>query len=138
MSYFYTCNVVVGKLSTYAASNVSVIDSFMLVWGQLFGGLIIRYYGRYKWIVAIGSGIQVLSFGLLYCFRDASKHLGGMIVSLVLYGIGGGMFTILQTGCQAAVGHESKCKDPSYSHLVYKVIYIFIVFNAVNSRNSVV
>lgn len=57
-------------------------------------------------MVVGGSAIQVLSFGLLYRYRDASQSLGPMIVALVLYGIGGGMFTTLQTGCQASVSHD--------------------------------
>lgn len=106
VAYFFTFNVVSGKLSTLAASNIAVIDSFMLVWGQLLGGVIIRYFGRYKWMVVAGAGLQVLSFGLLYRYRDASQSLAGMIVALVIYGIGGGMFTTLQTGCQASVSHD--------------------------------
>ncbi|EXJ77109.1 hypothetical protein A1O3_10267 [Capronia epimyces CBS 606.96] len=101
--YLFTFVVVNGNHSTVAGTNMVILPTFCLVFGQIIGAISLRYFGRYKWTVLFGNGVQVISFGLLYKFRHTAHSLAGMIVSLVLYGLGGGMFSVLQTGCQASV-----------------------------------
>ncbi|KAH7325384.1 major facilitator superfamily domain-containing protein [Rhizoctonia solani] len=76
---------------------------------NLFGGLILKYTHRYKYLQICGLGIRLIGIGLLI-----SPHAGGAVVSTVplvwsqiLIGIGGAFSVVgSRVGAQASVSHE--------------------------------
>ncbi|CAE6421952.1 unnamed protein product [Rhizoctonia solani] len=76
---------------------------------NLFGGLILKYTHRYKYLQVCGLGIRLIGIGLLI-----SPHAGGAVVatvplvwSQILIGIGGAFSVVgSRVGAQASVSHD--------------------------------
>lgn len=114
--YFYTYLVVVRNLSVRASTNMTIIIPFTAVLAQLLAGVIVKYVGRYKWIVCFGMGVKVLGMGLMYRYRTAETSLAPLVVAIVLQGVGEGMFNTLLTGMQASVPEKRECLDANTMH----------------------
>lgn len=102
-AYLFSYAVVYSNLSVAAATNVLVIQPFCSTFGVLGSGIILKYFGRPKWIVVGGYCVNVLAMGLTYGYRDASSRIAPLLVAQGLYGLGQGIVYTVQTAMQASV-----------------------------------
>jgi hypothetical protein len=88
LTCFYTYILVCSKISisngTYIAhANSLVAQSMGLVYGFLVAG-----FKQPKWFYMGGAAIALLGKELHYAFMDPQKHLAGLIVSQIIFGVG--------------------------------------------------
>ncbi|EXJ89926.1 hypothetical protein A1O3_02993 [Capronia epimyces CBS 606.96] len=106
-SYLFAYLVVDSNLSVAAATNVLVVQPFVATFGMIGSGLILKYWGRPKWVIVAGFCVNVLGMGLTLRYRDASVHIAPLIVGQGLFGLGQGMVYTIQTAMQASVPETS-------------------------------
>ncbi|KAI9886491.1 MAG: hypothetical protein M1823_001671 [Watsoniomyces obsoletus] len=104
--YFNSYLQVVQNDSITAAGRITQVFSFTSTATAILTGLSIRFLGRYKYFVVLGSCIYVVALGLMIRYRSEESSRGSIIGGQIALGIGGGMITIpTQLGIQASASH---------------------------------
>ncbi|KAJ3494588.1 hypothetical protein NLG97_g3980 [Lecanicillium saksenae] len=106
-TYYYSYLMVVHDLSITNASYV--LNSFSLI-SSIIGpltGLLVRYYGYYKWPSVSMTPFAVLGTALLIHFRNPSSHVGLLVMCQLFSGIYSGVWAATsQLSVMANVSHQ--------------------------------
>ncbi|KAK7433189.1 hypothetical protein QQZ08_000122 [Neonectria magnoliae] len=106
-SYFTSYLQVVYETSLTEAGYInSIFDMVSAVW--LFGvGFLMRYTGRFKWILLCAVPLYMLAVGLMIYFRSPGKSVGFIVMCEIFMSLGGGAIILLsQISVMAASKHE--------------------------------
>ncbi|KAF9892060.1 hypothetical protein FE257_002466 [Aspergillus nanangensis] len=105
--YFSSYLQVVHRLDITTANYV--LNSYSLtssIFSPIFG-LLIRYTGEFKWTVWGGVPLFLLGTALLIPFRKPDTHVGILVMTQVLVGLGTCLFVVCgQLAIQAPVRHQ--------------------------------
>ncbi|GME48121.1 MFS siderophore transporter [Neofusicoccum parvum] len=106
-SYFTSYLQVVYNQSLATAGYISgIFDVVSGVW--LLGvGFLIRYTGRYKWLLQIGVPVYILFVGLLIYFRRPETGIGYIVMVEIFISLAGGTIIIGQQIAILAVAHHN-------------------------------
>ena len=105
--YFSSYLLVVHNQSVTAAGHISHTFSFTSTVTGVVVSVVIKYTGRYKYLVLIGSGIYTVGVGLMIRYTTMSSGIGQMVAAQIVMGLGVGMLNVpAQLGVQAAAGPE--------------------------------
>ena len=105
--YFTSFLQVVNDLTVAEAGYVS--HTFDVVSGVLLllVGVLIRFTGRFKWLLWIGVPLYIFAQGLMIYFRRPDQSVGFLIMCQVFISIGGSVFILCeQLAILAAVDHQ--------------------------------
>ncbi|KAJ5220436.1 MFS siderophore iron transporter [Penicillium chermesinum] len=105
--YFTSFLQVVNDLTVaeagYVSSTFDIVSSVLLI----AVGLLIRYTGRFKWLLWIGVPLYIFAQGLMIYFRRPNQSVGYLIMCQVFISIGGSVFIICeQLAILAAVDQQ--------------------------------
>ncbi|KIV92102.1 hypothetical protein PV10_06568 [Exophiala mesophila] len=106
-AYFGSYLQVVHRLDITTAGYV--LNSFSLTSSIIspFVGLIISWTGDFKWTAYAGIPCVLLGTALLIPFRQPDTHVGILVMTQILNGLGTGIFaTCAQLGVMAPVTHQ--------------------------------
>ncbi|KAK7418663.1 hypothetical protein QQX98_003854 [Neonectria punicea] len=106
-SYFTSYLQVFYETSLTEAGYInSIFDMVSAVW--LFGvGFLMRYTGRFKWLLLCAVPLYMLAVGLMIYFRSPSKSVGFIVMCEIVMSLGGGAIILLsQISVMAASKHE--------------------------------
>ncbi|KAK5953383.1 MFS sugar transporter [Knufia fluminis] len=106
-AYFSSYLQVVHRLSITTSGYV--LNSFSLTSAIFtpFIGLLIRYTGNFKWVAYSGVPIILLGTALLIPFRQPNTHVGILVMTQILNGLGSGIFaTCGNLAVMAPVSHQ--------------------------------
>ncbi|KAL4899891.1 hypothetical protein BDW74DRAFT_188773 [Aspergillus multicolor] len=106
-SYFTSFLQVVYNTSLTQAGYISAIFDLMdPVW--LIGcGFLIRWTGRFKWILMCAVPLYLLASGLMIYFRTPGHSVGYMCMCQIFLAVGGGTLILIeQVAVLAAASHE--------------------------------
>ncbi|KAJ6789632.1 hypothetical protein PWT90_08487 [Aphanocladium album] len=106
-TYYYSYLLVVHNLEIANASYV--LNAFSLM-SSIIGpltGVLIRYYGYYKWPSVSMTPFAVLGTALLIYFRNPSSHVGYLVMCQLFNGIYSGVWAATaQLSVMANVSHQ--------------------------------
>ncbi|KAL4902040.1 hypothetical protein BDW74DRAFT_158952 [Aspergillus multicolor] len=106
-NYFTSFLQIVNDLTLAESGYVS--NTFDVVSGVLlFGvGYVIRYTGRFKWLLYIAVPLYIFAQGLMIYFRRPNQSVGYLVMCQIFISIGGSIFIIIeQLAILAAVDHQ--------------------------------
>lgn len=106
-SYFTSYLQVVYNTSLTNAGYInSIFDMVSAVW-LLGAGFLMRYTGRFKWLLYIAVPLYMLAVGLMIQFRSPGHNIGLIVMCELFMGFGGGtMILVQQIAVMAASKHE--------------------------------
>jgi predicted MFS family arabinose efflux permease len=106
-SYFTSfLQVVYGVSLTQAGYIGAIFDLVSPVW-LLGAGFLMRYTGRFKWMLLAAVPLYMLAVGLLIYFRSPGHSVGYICLCSVLMGVAGGtMILCMQVAVMAASSHN--------------------------------
>lgn len=106
-SYFTSFLQVVYNVSLTQAGYIGAIfDLVSPVW-LLGAGFLMRYTGRFKWMLLAAVPLYMLAVGLLIYFRSPGHSVGYICLCSVLMGVAGGtMILCMQVAVMAASSHN--------------------------------
>lgn len=85
---------------------------------------IISYYGNFKWAAYVGGPIMLIGTALMIPFRQPDSHVGLLILTQLLVGIGSAFFTTCgQIAAMAPVTHQE----------IAAVLAVWTMFGSVGS-----
>ncbi|KAF9457293.1 drug:h+ antiporter [Collybia nuda] len=106
-TFLYSFVVVVKPWSPVNANYFFSTQTVALTIFGILGGLAMRYFGRYKYILITGLGIRLVGVGLMIHSRGANGSDAELVWTQLLQGIGGGFAAVSsQVGAQASVPHS--------------------------------
>ncbi|KAL0932884.1 Siderophore iron transporter mirB 6 [Colletotrichum truncatum] len=117
-SYFTSFLQVVSNLGIAEAGYVN--STFQVVSGVLLFivGYLIRWSGRFKWLLYVAVPIYVFGLGLMINFRQPNQYIGYIVMCEIFFSIGGSIFIlVMQLSVLAAVDHQ-------YFAAVLSVLYV--------------
>ncbi|EMC99081.1 hypothetical protein BAUCODRAFT_31368 [Baudoinia panamericana UAMH 10762] len=107
LPYFQSYLLVVHGLSVAEAGRIIQTFTFVATITALLVSLVIKYTGRYRIMVTVGSCIYVSGLILMLVFRTEHSRISAIVGAQVLIGIGGGMCHFpAQLGVQASASHS--------------------------------
>ncbi|KAM3429841.1 hypothetical protein NHJ13734_007990 [Beauveria thailandica] len=98
-----------GSLRHFQVASGYINNTFNVVSGiELFlVGILIRWSGRYKWVLMWGIPLYILEIGLLILFRQPNHSLGYIIMCQMLMSLGrGAIIGGQQVSVVATVSHD--------------------------------
>lgn len=105
--YFQSYLLVVMGESVTSAGYIVQVFTFASTITTIAIGALIKYTGRYKWFVVIGSFIYVIGLAAMIVFRTEAASVYTLVSAQMLIGVGGGMLHgPAQVGIQASASHQ--------------------------------
>ncbi|TFK23755.1 ferrichrome-type siderophore transporter [Coprinopsis marcescibilis] len=105
-SYLYSFVIVVKPWPLLHSTYFMQTQTVALTVFGITGGVLLRYFGRYKWVLTAGLAIRLVGAGLMIHSRGANASDAEVVWSQILQGIGGGFAAVAsQVGAQASVPH---------------------------------
>ena len=105
--YYSSYLLVVQNQSVTAAGHIAHTFSFTSTVTGVVVSIIIKYTGRYKYLIMLGGSIFVMGVGLMIRYTTMSSGVGQMIGAQIAMGIGVGMLNVpAQLAVQATAGSE--------------------------------
>lgn len=97
ISYYVSAYLVLWSLSVPTAMNIGNIQLVGATFSSLIAGLLLRYWGRFKWIaVCIGMPLLYLAVGLMMHFRHSDTTVGYLAMCQLFFSFGLGIMGLCQ------------------------------------------
>ncbi|KAM0717781.1 hypothetical protein Q7P37_006113 [Cladosporium fusiforme] len=124
LNYFGTYLQVVNRLSITTAGYVQGCYGLGAAVVNPFVGGIISYTGNFKWAAYVGAPIMIIGTGLMIPFRQPDTHVGLLVLTQLLVGIGSAFFTTCaQIAAMSPVTHQE----------IAAVLAVWTMFGSVGS-----
>ncbi|KAF4122831.1 transporter [Geosmithia morbida] len=96
-SYFYSLNIVVFNQSVTNATYINNIYTIGSTVCALMMGIVLRYYGRLKWLaVFFGVPLTILGVSLMIHFRHPNMEVSYIVMCQIFVAFGGGCLVICE------------------------------------------
>ena len=86
-NYFYAFMIMAKNQSYAATGRITQTFDLASTTTVIVIGVILKYTGRYKWIISCGLPIYTLGIGLMVAFRNVDDSIAKIVVAQVIVGV---------------------------------------------------
>lgn len=116
-TYMYAWAVISHGYSTTLAAYYLYMNGVMQCLAGIAAGAIMKWTGRYKWLVVAGAAIRLLGYGLMTKLRGQDNSTAELFIQQVIQGMGSGIIhTALFVPAQIVVPHTETAQVLALIH----------------------